>query len=59
MTVNHPKNDLEKSRYRELLTRAFARSREVIDPSGIGVIVFAHKSTSGWETLLEAIVNAG
>jgi hypothetical protein len=59
MTVNHPKNETEKQRYKELLSSAFTRAREVTEPQGIGVIVFAHKSTSGWETLLEAIVNGG
>jgi len=28
-------------------------------PVGIGVIVFAHKSTSGWEALLDAIISSG
>lgn len=59
MTVNHPDNKEEQSRYESLLTAAFANSRVATTPGGVGVIVFAHKSTSGWEALLEAIVKSG
>jgi adenine-specific DNA methylase len=59
MTVNHPADQEEKGRYEALLTSAFDNGRDVTAPSGIAVIVFAHKSTSGWETLLEAIVKSG
>jgi adenine-specific DNA methylase len=59
MTVDHPGNDDENANYREGLTRAFATSRFTIKPAGIGLIVFAHKSTAGWESLLAAIIQAG
>jgi hypothetical protein len=38
---------------------AFAEGRRVTGPAGIGVIVFAHKSTSVWETLLSAVIRSG
>ena len=38
---------------------ALAEGRRVVKPSGVGVVVFAHKSTAGWETMLQAIVGAG
>jgi len=41
------------------MMQAARRAREIIKPNGLGVIVFAHKSTSGWEALLQAIVEAG
>ncbi len=59
MTVNHPGNQDEKARYESLLTGAFNNGRNVTATAGIAVIVFAHKSTSGWETLLEAIIKSG
>jgi len=59
MTVNHPDSQEEKERYEELLTQAFSKGRDFTAFSGIAVIVFAHKSTSGWEALLEAIINSG
>lgn len=39
--------------------KAFADSRRVVRPDGIAVVVFAHKTTSGWESLLQAIVASG
>jgi len=41
------------------IARAFSESRRVLNRSGIGVIVFAHKTTSGWESLLQAIIKSG
>jgi adenine-specific DNA methylase len=38
---------------------AMAEGRRVVSPSGIGVVVFAHKSTSGWEAQLQAMIDAG
>ncbi|MBN8597230.1 MAG: DUF1156 domain-containing protein [Planctomycetes bacterium] len=58
-TVNHPKNMEELVRYRDILAGAFLVGRREAVPGGIGVIVFAHKSTSGWEALLEAIIKSG
>ncbi|MBF0121420.1 MAG: DUF1156 domain-containing protein [Desulfobacterales bacterium] len=46
-------------RYRERMTKAFAEGRRALKSDGIGCIVFAHKGTSAWETLLASIVNAG
>ena len=34
-------------------------SRRVLAPSGIAVVVFAHKSTSGWEAMLQSMCDAG
>ena len=58
-TVNHPKDEEEKKRYLHLLTQAWVEARRVVSPDGIAIIVFAHKSTSGWEALLESILAAG
>jgi putative DNA methylase len=40
---------------REVMTHG----RRVLQPSGIGVLVFAHKSTAGWEAQLQAMIDAG
>lgn len=58
-TVNHPQSKEELLRYRDILAGAFLAGRRETIPGGIGVIVFAHKSTSGWEALLEAIIKSG
>jgi len=45
--------------FEEGMTRALAEGRRVLHPSGLGVVVFAHKSTAGWEAMLQAMINAG
>jgi hypothetical protein len=39
--------------------QAMFEGRRILAPNGIGVVVFAHKSTSGWEAQLQAIIDAG
>ena len=46
-------------KYQERMTKAFAEGRRVLKPNGIGAIVFAHKGTEAWETLLSSVLNAG
>ena len=41
------------------MTEALKNARRLVSPNGLGVIVFAHKTTQGWEALLQAIMNAG
>jgi len=41
------------------MAAALAEARRVVAPDGIGVIVFAHKSTAGWEAQLRAMIDAG
>jgi len=41
------------------MARAMGEARRLLAPQGIAVVVFAHKSTSGWEAQLQAIVDAG
>lgn len=40
------------------LTKAFAEGRRVTRPDGVGVIVFASKTTASWEAILKAVVDA-
>jgi adenine-specific DNA methylase len=39
--------------------QAMREARRVVAPNGIGIVVFAHKSTAGWEAQLEAMLAAG
>jgi putative DNA methylase len=41
------------------MSACMAEGRRVLAPSGIAVVVFAHKSTAGWESLLQAMIDAG
>lgn len=41
------------------MTQSMTEARRVLAPNGICVVVFAHKSTSGWEAQLESLIGAG
>jgi putative DNA methylase len=45
--------------FEEQMGKAMAEGRRVVAPNGIGLIVFAHKSTAGWEAQLQAMIDAG
>jgi len=45
--------------YQKNMTMALDSSRRVVRPDGIGVVVFANKSTKGWEAILQSIIDAG
>jgi putative DNA methylase len=56
-STRYPHKDA--SFYEQGMKAAFAEGRRICSPSGIGTVVFAHKSTTGWETLLSALVDSG
>jgi adenine-specific DNA methylase len=45
--------------YTSLMKEALEEGRRLTAPGGIGVVVFAHKSTAGWEAVLQALIDAG
>ena len=45
--------------YESKMRLALTEARRVLMPTGIGVVVFAHTSTAGWEVLLQATVDSG
>lgn len=45
--------------FERTMREALAEARRVVAPDGIGVVVFAHKSTAGWEAQLQAMIDAG
>ena len=74
-TVNHlsPKNreiiqDETKKRdgrvkdrdfFEDAMGEAFTEGRRVLREDGIGSVIFAHKTTEGWEALLSGMINGG
>jgi adenine-specific DNA methylase len=46
-------------RFEQMLTQAFSEIRRVLKPDGVAVIVFAHKTTAAWETVINALLDAG
>lgn len=49
----------DKAFYEEAMARAFAEGRRVLRADGVGAVVFAHKTTEGWEALLSALIRSG
>lgn len=49
----------DRKYFEKTMAQAMAEGRRVLHPSGIGIVVFAHKSTAGWEAQLQAMVDAG
>jgi adenine-specific DNA methylase len=45
--------------FERTMGEALAEGRRIVKPSGVGVVVFAHKSTAGWEAQLQAMIEAG
>jgi putative DNA methylase len=48
-----------KANFERLMVDALREGRRITSANGIAVIVFAHKTTSAWETMLRAVVEAG
>jgi len=46
-------------RFESMITQAFAEIARVLKPEGIAVIVFAHKTTEAWESIINALLSAG
>jgi putative DNA methylase len=53
--------DMQKARERfeMMLLQSFREIHRVLKPDGIAVVVFAHKTTEAWETVLGALTEAG
>jgi len=45
--------------FEEKMGKAFAEGRRVLKRDGIACVVFAHKTTEGWEALLSGIIKGG
>ena len=51
-----PKN---REWFEQAMAEAFAEGRRVLHEDGIGSVVFAHKTTEGWEALLSGMIRGG
>ncbi len=49
----------DKHFYERIMGKAFAEGRRVLHEEGIGSVVFAHKTTEGWEALLSGMIDGG
>jgi len=48
-----------RSFFEKGIAQSFAEGRRILRTDGIGSIVFAHKTTEGWEALLSGIIGGG
>ena len=46
----------DKAFFESVMAQAFAEGRRVLRSDGIGCVVFAHKTTEGWEALLSGMI---
>ena len=44
--------------FENMLKNAFKEIARVLKPDGIATIVYAHKTTTGWETLINSLLEA-
>ncbi len=52
-------NQKAKQFFEDMMRQAFQEMHRVLKPGGEATIVFAHKSTEAWETLISALIQAG
>jgi adenine-specific DNA methylase len=45
--------------FEDAMARAFAEGRRVTQDEGVGSVIFAHKTTEGWEALLSGMTRGG
>ena len=45
--------------FEKTMAKAFTEGRRVLHEDGIGSVVFAHKTTEGWEALLSGMIRGG
>jgi adenine-specific DNA methylase len=49
----------DRAFFEERMARAFREGRRSLKDNGIGCVVFAHKTTEGWEALLSGMIKGG
>jgi putative DNA methylase len=63
LTVTTVENKDAKSKTRDFfemgMARAFSEGHRILEKNGVGCVVFAHKTTEGWEALLSGMIKGG
>ena len=49
----------DRAWFEETMTDGFAEGRRILSEDGVGSVVFAHKTTEGWEALLSGMIRGG
>jgi len=45
--------------FEKRMAKAFGEGQRILRPHGVGCVVFAHKTTEGWEALLSGMIRGG
>ncbi|MFQ5589291.1 MAG: hypothetical protein ACE5F7_10675 [Nitrospiria bacterium] len=45
--------------FEDMLKKSFQEINRVLKPNGFATVVYAHKSTEGWETLINSLLDSG
>ncbi len=61
VAYSHGQGGLEegKQRFETMLGQAFREIHRVLKPGGLAVTVYAYKTTAGWETVINALLESG
>jgi putative DNA methylase len=54
-----PAKGKDKAYFEATIKQSMVEAKRILSPKGIGLVVFAHKSTAGWEAQLQAMIDAG
>ena len=57
--TRHETSEEARLFFEQTLSESFHEIQRVLKPGGITVVVYAHKTTEGWETMLNGLVEAG
>jgi putative DNA methylase len=49
----------DRTFFEEVMAKSFSEGRRLLQENGIGSVVFAHKTTEGWEALLSGMIKGG
>ena len=55
----HDGRPKDRAWFEHMMAKAFAEGQRVLSGDGVGAVVFAHKTTEGWEALLSGLVRGG
>jgi adenine-specific DNA methylase len=59
IVANKGRQKNPKQYFETLLKQAFHEIYRVLKPDGIAIFVYAHKSITGWESMLDSLIQAG
>lgn len=57
--IRHVEKSDAKTFFEENLKKSFQEIHRVLKPNGITTLVYTHRSTSGWETLINSLLDSG